>query len=166
VRVDQGDSVRLAIQVHRGAEPVDVEAIVWNRNPAPRARGDAKLRVLGCVVPTPSPGYLGLVAQLERRNALPEERTPPRRARAPAKPVHTDVDLPRTRVPLPPPKPPPEETLPSFRVRLRQVGGPRTRVVSVQARSYAQAEERARAGLEDASAWELLSAEPEDRVSG
>jgi hypothetical protein len=165
LRVDQGESVRLAIQEHRGAEPVEVEAIVWNRNPAPRARKGERLRILGCVVAAPTPGYLDLVAQLERRNALPEERMSPRRAKAYAKPARSDEDLPRTRVPLPPPKPPPEETLPSFRVRLRQVGGPRTRVVSVQARSLGQAEERARAGLEDAGNWEVVAAAPEGNVS-
>jgi len=70
-----------------------------------------------------------------------------------------DVDLPRSREPLPPPKPPPEELLPSFRVRVKQVGGHRTRTFRVRARSLSEAGDRVRAALCGAEgSWDVLDA--------
>lgn len=68
-----------------------------------------------------------------------------------------DAGLPRSREPLPPPKPEPEELLPRFRVRLKQVGGTRTRTVALTAPSAARAAERAEAALaKDGTRWQVL----------
>jgi hypothetical protein len=60
----------------------------------------------------------------------------------------------------PPPKAEPEECLPYFRIRLKQIGGPRTRIMTLQARSATQAEQRAFEELacltHDATSWGVL----------
>jgi hypothetical protein len=169
-RVDQGDSIRLHIKAQGAAPEVIVEAIVWYDNPAPRARRKGELRLLGCFLPNRSPAFLKLFAAVEKRNAPPE---PPKRAARTrsARELHSDdVDLPRSHAPLVPRKPEPEESLPHFRVRLRQTGGPRTRFVSVRAASIAQAAERVRSELSGpascgADAWEVLEITPSDDSS-
>jgi hypothetical protein len=163
-RVEQGEPIRLRFKAQGPLPELEVEAIVWYDHPAPRARIKGEQRVLGCVLPDRAPAFLELFAALERRNA-PTQRTlrSPRPARGP-RPHSGDVDLPRSRDPLPPPKPEPEESLPSFRVRLRQVGGPRTRFVSVRACSLVQAAERARSELSDAGGaerWAVLEVTPD-----
>ena len=71
-----------------------------------------------------------------------------------------EADLPRARDLEPPPKLEPEEGLPYFKVRLRQTGGPRTRIMPLQARSATQAEARALEGLSrlagGAEGWGVL----------
>ena len=71
-----------------------------------------------------------------------------------------EADLPRSRDLQPPPKVEPEESLPYFRIRVKQIGGPRTRILTVQARSATQAEERAMTELAgitgDAAGWGVL----------
>lgn len=157
-RVEQGEPIQLRIMPHRRARTVEVEGIVWYDHPARRARGGAGLRVLGCVVSQPPSAYRELFAEVESRNAPPQ---PPLAARVPAvKLPVAEPELPRSREPLPPPKPEPERLLPAFRVRLKQAGGPRTRIVSVQARSVTEAGERAQAELEGSvegvCCWEVL----------
>jgi hypothetical protein len=169
-RVDQGDSIRLHIQAQGTAPEVIVEAIVWYDNPAPRARRNGELRILGCFLPNRSSAFLKLFAAVEKRNAPPEPPTRAARRRSARKLHSEDVDLPRSRAPLVPRKPEPEESLPHFRVRLRQIGGPRTRFVSVQAASIAQAAECVRSELSgpascDADAWEVLDITPSDDSS-
>ena len=100
---------------------------------------------------------LELMAEQEGHNPS-RLRTSAARA---ATPPETETDLPRSRVPLPPPKPEPDESLSRFRVRLKQVGGPRTRIVSVRACSIKQAAERALSELAGSAAkpagtWEVL----------
>jgi len=164
-RVDQGDPIRLHIQAQGTAPEVMVEAIVWYDNPAPRASGNGELRVLGCFLPKRSPAFQRLFAAVEKRNAPPEPPTRAARARS-ARALHPeDADLPRSRAPLVPHKPEPEESLPSFRIRLRQIGAPRTRFVSVRAASLAQAAEIARSELSGlvrcgADAWEVIDITP------
>jgi len=160
-RVDQGDPIRLHIQAQGAAPAIRVEAIVWNDNPAPCARGNGQLRLLGCFLPKRSAAFLKLFAAVEKRNALPEPPTRTARTRSAQAPQPEDADLPRPRAPLVPRKPEPEESLPDFRIRLRQIGGPRTRFVSVRAVSMAQAAEIARSELSGlvrcgADAWEIL----------
>ena len=163
LRVEQGDPIRLRIRPHPGAPAVTVEGIVWTDHPSRRAFAGAGLRVLGCLVSDPSPAFLELLARVAARDPAPEVRLPAARARvADALPAE-EADLPRSRDPLPPPKPDPEESLPGFRVRLKQVGGPRTRIVTVRARSLAEAKERARRELAASpdpggGAWEVLEA--------
>lgn len=165
---DQGDSMRIVIDP-KGARPIRVSAIVWNDTQAKSVSGESRLRRFGCVISSPSDSFSALLERM-----LPPERGP---SSAPAT-DHTDTipvarpskptpaaesfeaDLPRSRELQPPPKPEPEENLPYFRIRLKQIGGPRTRIMTVRARSAGQAEQRALedlAGLvNDAEGWGVL----------
>jgi len=164
-RLDQGDPIRLHIQAQGTVPAVLVDAIVWYDNPAPCARGSGQHRLLGCFLPKPSARFLNLFAAVEKRNAPPEPPARAARTRS-ARALHAeDVDLPRSRAPLVPHKPEPEESLPGFRIRLRQIGGPRTRFVSVRAASLAHAAEIARSELSElarcgADGWEVLEITP------
>lgn len=168
-RVEQGDSIRLQIHPQGGVPEVEVQAIVWYDHPAPRASKNGALRVLGCVVPDRPPEFLDLFATIERRNAPRERATRAERVSRARKPPaeEADADLPRSRAPLAParPRPESEEALAGFRVRLRQIGGSRTKRISVQAGSLAQAAERvgtvlAGPGFRGADAWEVLEITP------
>lgn len=176
--VEQGEALRLRIASRPGGPGVLVDAIAWNlRRASSRSRGARGGFVLGCVVSDPSPDFLRLLARMEQRDAvraslpargaMPLRRSappPPERlvpAEGPEPPIPLETDLPRSRAPLPPPKPEPEETLPSFRVRLKQVGGPRTRNLRVRARSLGDAEARALAEVAaDAATWHILDVIP------
>lgn len=169
LQMDQGDTIRLIIDPN-GARPIKVTAIVWNDIPQKSAGGQSRLRRLGCVVSHPSESFLSLLGRL-----LPPE---PAASKRPAPSPHTDSvpiavpkkaspaatgvepDLPRSRELQPPPKTEPEESLPYFRIRLKQIGGPRTRILTVQARSATQAEQRALDELSqitsDAAGWGIL----------
>jgi hypothetical protein len=165
--IEQGDAIRVRVGPRVRAGAVRVDGIVWYERPLQRAREGAALRLLGCVVSEATPVFLSLLAEVERRNAPAAPRRLPSRpgaVRERAEPG--DPELPRSREPLPPPKPEPEERLPSFRVRLKQIGGPRTRMVCLRARSLAEAYELAQ--LEVAAshlgAWEVMEAARESEV--
>jgi hypothetical protein len=176
-RADVGESLRLRILPRQRDRTVSVEGIAWNDQPARSAVHGGGLRLVGVVLSDPPAAFLKLLDELERRSepaAARRERARPRpaapasenetsRPRAAGAAAEPETNLPRSRAPLPPPKPEPEESLPVFRVRLKQVGGPRTRVVAVRAHSVAEATERAREELEraaslGATAWEVLGA--------
>jgi hypothetical protein len=157
LRVEQGDPIQLRILPHRKGREFTVDALVWNDRPGPRTRGGGRLRQIGCVISDPPRAFLDLMAAQEGRNPSGLRTSAARAAALP----ETETDLPRSRDPLPPPKPEPEESLSRFRVRLKQVGGPRTRIVSVRACSIKQAAERALSELADsagkpAGTWEVL----------
>jgi hypothetical protein len=162
LRLEQGDSIRLRILPPGRTQPMDIGVIVWNDQPARAAKPRADLRLLGCVVSDPSEDFLALVKRLDRRPApgAARQRIPVAKPKPPDTPVEETSDLPRLREPVPPPKPEPEETLPTFRVRMKQIGGPRSRTIRLRARSVADAESIARSQLETRSdgspAWELL----------
>jgi hypothetical protein len=167
LRIEQGEAIRLRLGPRLRAGAARIEGIVWYERPLARAREGAPLRLLGCVVSEATPMFLALLAEVDRRSRPPAPRRPPARpgaVRERAEPG--DPELPRSREPLPPPKPEPEERLPQFRVRLKQVGGPRTRMVSLRARSLAEAHELAR--LEVAAshlgAWEVMEATRESEA--
>lgn len=165
---DQGDPMRLVIDPS-GARPIRVSAIVWNDTQAKTKGAGSRLRRFGCVVSSPSDSFASLLDRM-----LPPERAVPSRVQrdhtdsvplARPTPRNPDAewsepDLPRSRELQPPPKVEPEESLPYFRVRLKQIGGPRTRIMTVRARSASQAETRALdelAGLTaDAAGWGVL----------
>ncbi len=71
-----------------------------------------------------------------------------------------EADLPRSREIQPPPKREPEDTLPYFRVRMKQIGGPRTRIITIRARSATHAETLAHDELarvcKDFEGWGVL----------
>ncbi len=150
--LDQGDPIRLVIDP-KGARPIRVSAIVWNDSQPRTASGKSRLHRLGCVVSDPSDSFAGLLGRL-----LPTEaedlKAPPTGGISESIPIAMpktretedewgESDLPRSRELQPPPKLEAEERLPYFRIRLKQIGGPRTRIMTIQARSATQAERRA-----------------------
>jgi hypothetical protein len=158
--LDQGDPIRLLVAPGGGAPPIKVSGIVWNDSAADGSSGRSRLRRLGCVVSHPSRSFLALLDRLDPRADRPEAGPIPiARPRAP-QPDAPEPDLPRPRDLQPPPKPEPEESLPYFRVRMKQIGGPRTRILTLRARSATQAERLAHDELtrvvSDAEGWGVL----------
>ena len=166
---EQGDPIRLILDP-KGARPILVSAIVWNDIEGRSNDDSSTLRRFGCVISQPSDSFQALLDRM-----LPDEAllSNPRVAKdhsdttsvAPPKPINrgdegAEADLPRSRELQPPPKVEPEESLPYFRIRLKQIGGPRTRVMTLQARSATQAEQRALEELacmtHDATGWGVL----------
>lgn len=167
VDLEQGDGVRLVIDPG-GPRPIRVSGIVWNESRPETAGGESSLRRFGCVVSQPSDSYAALLGRLlpseegGRRTRSPNTDSIPiavPRKREPEQ-EWAEPDLPRSRELQPPPKAEPEESLPYFRIRLKQIGGPRTRILTVRARSATQAEQRALAQLaeicSDAEGWGIL----------
>jgi len=157
---DQGDSIQLRITPETGGKPIRVSAIVWNDTNSGASGTSMRLRRLGCVISEPSRAFLELLDRL--CPAGPEPTIVPI-----AKPIERDVtaeaveaDLPRSRELQPPPKREPEESLPYFRVRMKQIGGPRTRILTLRARSGSHAETLAHDELaricKDAEGWGVL----------
>ena len=167
---DHGDPIRLVIKPDKGSKAISVSAIVWNDRSSASSGSQSRLRRYGCVVSQPSYSYLALLNRLapEIPQATRPEPVPiavPRQRNADSESV--EPDLPRSREIQPPPKPEPEESLPYFRVRMKQIGGPRTRILTLRARSATQAETLALEELEaicsDAEGWGILHI---TRVSG
>lgn len=165
--LDQGDPIRVLIETGAGRRPVKVSAIVWNdHSPSPSGRVSS-LRRIGCVISHPPRVFMELIDRLDpaqtERTAAPIPMARPQ----PVDPEVAEYDLPRSREMQPPPKREPDETLPYFRVRLKQIGGPRTRILTLRARSATQAERLALNELEkvcsDAAGWGVLHIA---RVSG
>jgi hypothetical protein len=164
---EHGDPIRLLIKRAESDKAIRVSAIVWN-DQSPTGIGTAsRLRRYGCIVSEPSRGYLALLDRLApppiRFEPVP---VPVPRPRDPES-ESAELDLPRSREIQPPPKPELEETLPYFRVRMKQIGGPRTRILTLRARSATQAETVAHEELarfcRDSEGWGILHIA---RVSG
>ena len=170
---DQGDPIRLLIKSGKsdgGGKTISVSAIVWNDRSSASPGAQSRLRRYGCVVSHPSYSFLALLNRLapEVPQATRPEPVPiavPRQRNLDTESV--EPDLPRSREIQPPPKPEPEESLPYFRVRMKQIGGPRTRILTLRARSATQAETLALEELEticsDSEGWGILHIA---RVSG
>ena len=171
---EQGDSIRILIRGAGGDKSLPVSAIVWNdrksANRGVNVSGPSSLRRYGCVVSEPSRSFLALLERLD----LQTSRATANVVVPIAKPQKQDTteefagqDLPRSRELQPPPKSEPEESWPYFRVRMKQVGGPRTRILTLRARSATQAERLAQEKLSeiaaDADGWGILHIA---RVSG
>lgn len=165
---EQGDAIRLVVDP-KGASPIRVSAIVWNDSQAKTSTGDSRLRRYGCVISSPSDSFVALLERMlpnepagskpvmkDHTDTIPVPRPEPRDLEQES----IEADLPRSREIQPPPKTEPEESLPYFRIRLKQIGGPRTRILTLQARSATQAEERAMQQLSeitsDADGWGVL----------
>lgn len=154
LQVEQGDTLCIRILPRGRRRPVQVASIVWEDKPARRGRTPSDLRLLSCVVSDPPAGFLALLSELEQQHDRSlSPRVAPLTAARPT--PSAGANLPRSREPLPPPKPKPAADLPNFRVRLKQVGGPRTRTIAVRASCMAEAEELARARVGEGT-WELL----------
>lgn len=137
---DQGDPIRLLIKSGSGGKSIVVNAIVWNGRVPKSARNASKLRRYGCIVSDPSRGYLALLDRLAPEPTRPESVPIPVPRPRDLGSESVETDLPRSREILPPPKLEPEENLPYFHIRMSQIGGPRTRVLTLRARSATQAE--------------------------
>lgn len=166
---EQGESLRLIIDP-KGPKPIRVSAIVWNEVQAKIAGGGSRIRRIGCVISSPSDSYSALLGRMlppdsaataenvqrDHTDTIPVAKPQPRDLDN----EWHEADLPRSRELQPPPKFEPEESLPYFRIRLKQLGGPRTRIMTIQARSATQAEERALDELgnmtQDAATWGVL----------
>lgn len=169
LRLDQGDPIRLVIDP-MGARPIRVSAIVWNDTMPQTASGASRLHRLGCVISEPSDSFTSLLDRLLPSQPEVSPKSPiggtsesipiavPKLQST--RSVGAESDLPRSREIQPPPKLEDEESLPYFRIRLKQIGGPRTRIMTIQARSATQAERRALAQLESisggAEGWGVL----------
>jgi hypothetical protein len=154
---EQGDPIRILIKPGQGGKPISVSAIVWNDRSSASAGTQSRLRRYGCVVSQPSYAYLALLNGLAPRPE-PVPIAVPRRRDHESESIETD--LPRSREIQPPPKPEPEESLPYFRIRMKQIGGPRTRILTLRARSATQAETLALEELDtvcsDSEGWGVL----------
>jgi hypothetical protein len=160
---DHGDPIRILIKPGQGGKPISVSAIVWNDRSSANTGTQSRLRRYGCVVSQPSYAYLALLNRLAPHapQATRPEPVPiavPRRRDHESESIETD--LPRSREIQPPPKSEPEESLPYFRIRMKQIGGPRTRILTLRARSATQAESLALEELDtvcsDSEGWGVL----------
>ncbi len=154
----QGESIRVLIKSDRGVDLIKVSGIVWNETETSVLGTSSRLHRLGCVVSEPPAAYLAILDRLDP----PSSRPHPVPIAVPVRPTRdADVaDLPRSRELQPPPKREPEETLPYFRIRMKQIGGPRTRILTLRARSASHAEQLALDELArvctDSAGWGVL----------
>lgn len=156
----QGESIRVLIKSEAGGPSIKVSGIVWNEVESSNLGTSSRLHRLGCVVSDPPPSYLALLDRLApppRPEPVPVAIPIRREARAVDE---AEPDLPRSRELQPPPKREPEETLPYFRIRMKQIGGPRTRILTLRARSASHAEQLALDELaricSDSEGWGVL----------
>lgn len=140
LELDQGDPIRLILEPGNGIKPVKVSAIVWNDCSASPSGRSERIRKLGCVISDPSRAYLALLDALDAKRPPARPVPIPVARPKPLDPNQSEPDLPRSKELQPPPKVEPDESLPYFRVRMKQIGGPRTRVLTLRARSATQAE--------------------------
>ena len=157
----QGEAIRVLIKPDRGGSPIKISGIVWNEAETAGIGTSSRLHRLGCVVSEPPDSYLAMLERLDpaavRREPLPIMVPVLRRD---FDSEAAEADLPRSREILPPPKREPEETLPYFRIRMKQIGGPRTRILTLRARSASHAEQLALDELarvcHDSEGWGVL----------
>ncbi len=157
---EQGDPIRMLISSDLGARSVRASGIIWNDQSPESSGSGSRLQRFGCLVSQPSDDYLAMLDRLAEQSSDPEPI--PIAVPRPREPESegAEADLPRSREIQPPPKPEPEETLPYFRVRMKQIGGPRTRILTLQARSATQAEMLAHEELalvrKESGLWSVL----------
>jgi hypothetical protein len=164
----QGESIRLLIKPDHGGSPIKVSGIVWNEAETQGIGTSSRLHRLGCIVSEPPDSYVALLDRLDpptaRREVVPIAVPIVRRD---VEHEAGEADLPRSRELQPPPKREPEETLPYFRIRMKQIGGPRTRILTLRARSASHAEQLALDELarvcSDSAGWGVLHVA---RISG
>jgi hypothetical protein len=160
IALSQGESIRLRVKPDNGGAPIKVCGIVWNEIESSILGTASRLHRLGCIVSDPPASYLAILDRLAP--PAPPEPVPvaiPVRRPDPAD-TAAEADLPRSRELQPPPKREPEETLPYFRIRMKQIGGPRTRILTLRARSASHAEQLALDELaricRDSEGWGVL----------
>ncbi len=160
LRLEQGEPIRLLVSPGEGQPTIRVSGIVWNDQPFNGSSGPARLRRIGCIVSDPSRSFLALLDRLMPSSSTFEAVPIPVARPVAPQADRPEPDLPRSRELQPPPKPEPEESLPYFRVRMKQIGGPRTRILTLRARSATQAEQLAHEELgrvvSDSAGWGIL----------
>lgn len=157
---DHGEPIQLRIQPSLGGKAVCVSAIVWNDRSPARSGTVTRLRRYGCVVSQPTRSYLALLDELAPQapkfDPVPVAVPQPRDLESESE----EPNLPRSREILAPPKREPDDSLPYFRIRMKQIGGPRTRILTLRARSATQAEVFAHLELakicNDSEGWGVL----------
>jgi len=155
-----GDPIRLMLEPELGT-PVKVSGIVWSDLSASPSGRSSQIRKFGCVVSEPTRPFRALLEALApgvpARRTVPVPLAPPRAV----EPAGFNPDLPRSRELQPPPKLEPQERIPYFKVRLRQIGAPRTRILTLRARSATEAERIALDELDQTGAgpeaWGVLN---------
>jgi len=157
----QGESIRVLIKSDQGGAPIKVSGIVWNEAETTVVGTSSRLHRLGCVVSEPPAAYLAIIDRLDPPSTRPQLVPVAVPVVRPAEAIdHAEPDLPRSRDLQPPPKREPEETLPYFRIRMKQIGGPRTRILTLRARSASHAEQLALDELaricSDSAGWGVL----------
>lgn len=137
LEADQGTSLLIRFQAP-GGEPIEVEALVWHSRRVRDRTTGKDTSVLGLMVSRASEGYSRLAA--------------PARAGAP-EPLSPSEGIESRELG--------EEELVGFRIRVKERSSPRTRILTLSAKSEEEARELAATHLEDG--WELLevvAAEP------
>ena len=137
---DHGEPIQLRIQPGLGGKAICISAIIWNDRSPARDGTSTRLRRYGCVVSQPTRSYLALLDQLAPKPPKPD---PVPVAVPRSRDLETESEepnLPRSRELQAPPKREPDDSLPYFRIRMKQIGGPRTRILTLRARSATQAE--------------------------
>jgi hypothetical protein len=176
IRIGEGESVQIKLHPNRQTGAIEVRGIIWNERTQTKSAGRSANQVLGLMLSEAPDSYLAMVDKLagndhDSRGAPRPQRTPPSPSPATAKPkprlkepdrepiriveeTASDSVLPRPKFPLPPQKQSEEESLPTFRTRVKQVDGPRTRVVEIRAVSENDVASRAQQMLD--GEWEIL----------
>jgi hypothetical protein len=177
VTLHEADPIRLRLHPDRRASGVVLAGIVWNERVVRSANSAERKLVLGIMLSDVPDEYTRMLTDLGFRDEPPARasavsdgpgvvsteravRRADRRRPSAVEIVHEpspDQSLPRIKFPLPPPKPVPEDRLPQFCARVKQVGGARTRRLKVRAHSTREAEERVLA--EVGEGWEILEIE-------
>ena len=131
--LDRGTMLRVVMRGRRGS-PVDLEAMVWHRRPAPGPTSAVRLGVILVRAPDDFPRWMGL------SESKPKAPKPGRTAETPA----FERDRP--------------EQQRRYRVRLAQNSGSRTRSLSLTAATEENARVRALAEIE--GDWKILEIRP------
>jgi hypothetical protein len=140
--LEQGDDV--AIEIESG---VRIKALAWHSRRM--RRGGKECLAAGMMLSEVGPDYEALVARIAGQQPTP--RLPPQPAPRPELKQETAPAPPR---PAPPPLPSARSSW--WRLRIKQVDGPRTRVVTLAAESREQAIEQSLAEI--GAGWEILEA--------
>ena len=157
---EHGES--LAIQIEATGKTVEVEALVWHRRRTRQRSTGATFWVLGLMLVKGPDAYFGLLPRVEpqKSTAEPETETAPETAPEMA-PEATRETAPEEECAEAAPEEECAEAAPeeecaelhAYRIRVKHRTGPRTRVLSLSARSAEEARSLATAGLDD---WKVI----------
>lgn len=172
--IGEGEAVRIRLHPNRATGSIELRGIIWNERTRMKSGGRGSSQVLGLMLSDTPDTFLALVAKLGGRDhdsravrrpqrIVSSTRVACEKPRAEScddgpiriiQDIPADSVLPRPKFPLPPLKLSEEESLPLYRVRVKQVDGPRTRRVEIRARSENDVASRVSQVLE--GEWEVL----------